>query len=221
MEKQKPQNIILECVTGSKMYNLDTPESDEDIKGIFINPTEDYLGLSKPRDVVNHTDPDWDYHEVGKFINEALGMNPTYTELLWAENYRILTPIGKKLVDNRHIFLSQLARKTYYGYAKSQLERNYRNASHIGEYRMGKHARHIFRLLMQGKELLETGHLRVRCTQEEREYIFSFMKMDRNELYEAFEKKKKEFDDIVSILPEKPDYEKANNLLIEIRKEFF
>lgn len=38
--RQKPQNIILEGVTGSKAYGLDHADSDEDIKGIYILPTE-------------------------------------------------------------------------------------------------------------------------------------------------------------------------------------
>lgn len=217
----KPENIILECIVGSHMYGLETEDSDIDVKGIFVLPNDDFLGLKEPSLVKDHTDPDWAYFEIKKFMNLALKMNPTIIELLWSNDYMILTPVGKMLVDNREIFLSQIARKTYYGYAKSQLERNYRNASNIGEYRLGKHARHIFRLLMQGKELLETGKLRVKVTPEEREYIFSFMNMSTDELYEAFERKKKEFDSITSILPEEPNYEKANELCKEIRKTLY
>ena len=32
--------IIYECISGSKAYGLDIPESDTDIKGVFIIPTE-------------------------------------------------------------------------------------------------------------------------------------------------------------------------------------
>lgn len=38
--------IILECISGSKAYGLDTPTSDTDIKGVFILPKEDYYGLN-------------------------------------------------------------------------------------------------------------------------------------------------------------------------------
>lgn len=213
----KPDNIIIEAIAGSKMYNLDTPDSDTDIKGIYCLPNEEFLGLKEPTLVCEHTNPDWVYYEVKKYINLASKMNPTVSELLWADDYQILTPAGKMLIDNRKLFLSQIARKTYYGYALSQLRKNYRNGSNITNYRFGKHARHIFRLFLQGKELLETGELRVRCTDEERKYIFSFMDMTQDQVFEAFQKKAKEFDQIKSCLPEYPDYDKINNLLLEIR----
>jgi len=34
--------IILECISGSKAYELDTPTSDTDIKGVFILPKEEF-----------------------------------------------------------------------------------------------------------------------------------------------------------------------------------
>jgi len=43
----KDQNlIILECISGSKAYGLDTPQSDTDIRGVFILPQEDIYGLN-------------------------------------------------------------------------------------------------------------------------------------------------------------------------------
>lgn len=38
--------ILLECISGSKAYGLDTPESDTDIKGVFLLPKIDYYGLN-------------------------------------------------------------------------------------------------------------------------------------------------------------------------------
>ena len=37
--------IILECISGSKAYGLDTPSSDTDIKGVFLLPKKDFYGL--------------------------------------------------------------------------------------------------------------------------------------------------------------------------------
>lgn len=38
--------IILECISGSRAYGLDTPSSDTDIKGVFLLPKEDFYGLN-------------------------------------------------------------------------------------------------------------------------------------------------------------------------------
>ena len=37
--------ILLECISGSRAYGLDTPTSDTDIKGVFLLPKEQYLSL--------------------------------------------------------------------------------------------------------------------------------------------------------------------------------
>jgi predicted nucleotidyltransferase len=47
--------IILECISGSKAYGLDTPSSDTDIKGVFILPKEEYYGLTYTPQVNNET----------------------------------------------------------------------------------------------------------------------------------------------------------------------
>lgn len=106
--KTKPENIILEGVTGSTAYGLATENSDVDIKGVYLLPTKKVLGLKfdPAHTTVDNTDPDWVYHELGKFMKLVAGGNPTVSELLWLEEYTKLTPIGKLLVDNREIFLS-------------------------------------------------------------------------------------------------------------------
>ena len=38
--------IILECISGSKAYGLDTPQSDTDIKGVFLQPKPDFYAVS-------------------------------------------------------------------------------------------------------------------------------------------------------------------------------
>ena len=47
--------IILECISGSKAYGLDTPTSDTDIKGVFILPKAEYYGLNYIPQVNNET----------------------------------------------------------------------------------------------------------------------------------------------------------------------
>ena len=221
----KPDNIILEGVTGSVAYGLDTENSDIDIKGIYLAPTDKVLSLNWNYDkqTKDHVDPDWVYHEVQKFIHLAKNSNPTILELLFLEDYTVLTPVGKLLVDNRHLFLSQLARKKYGGYALSQAKSLATNNGKYGNgrgNRYEKHTRHCFRLLYQGRELLETGNLTVRVTPQVREELFAIGKLPPSEVVTMFEEKFKEFDTIESVLPERVDEVAINNLLLQIRKEY-
>lgn len=220
----KPQNIILEGLCGSKAYGLDTAESDEDIKGVYLAPTQEVLGLYGVKDTIDHTNPDWSYHELGKFIRLALKANPTILELLYLEGYRVQTKWGHMLVDNRHHFLSNTIYKSYGGYAVSQIRKlNARGGSFGGgkNKRYSKNARHCFRLLLQGRQLLETGQLTVRVDAPTRQRLFDIGDMSVDQLVTLFESEFKAFDSIKSVLPDKPNMEEINKLLLRIRKSMW
>lgn len=224
---QKPSNIILEGVTGSVAYGLNTASSDIDLKGIYILPTREVLkmGFDQKHTTIDGTDPDAVYHEVGKFMKLVVSGNPTVTELLYLNEYTELSPIGQMLIDNRDAFLSTKAvMNAYRGYAFSQAKRlNNRTEQGLDGYdsslknRFAKHTRHCFRLLMQARQLLETGTLQVKVTPEQREYLFAMGEKTADEVVDEFMRQDAEFENIVSVLPDEPDYERLNNLLYEIR----
>ncbi len=160
----KPDNIVLEGVTGSTAYGLATEHSDVDIKGIYLLPTSEVLslGFDPLHTTKDHTGPDWVYHEVGKFMKLVMGGNPTVTELLFLEEYTKLTPIGQLLIDNRDYFLSTRGvQKAYRGYAMGQAKDLAKRFAEGKEgydsslkNRYAKHTRHCFRLLLQARQLL-------------------------------------------------------------------
>lgn len=224
---QKPNNIVLEGVTGSTAYGLNTKNSDIDLKGIYVLPTRDVLkmGFDQKHTTIDSTNPDVVYHEVGKFMKLVVSGNPTVTELLYLNEYTHLSPIGQMLIDNRDAFLSTKAvMNAYRGYAFSQAKRlNNRTEQGLDGYdsslknRFAKHTRHCFRLLMQARQLLETGTLDVKVTPEQREYLFAMGEKAADEVVDEFMRQDSEFENIVSVLPDEPDYERLNNLLYEIR----
>ena len=219
----KPENIILEGITGSKAYGLDTEHSDTDVKGIYVAPTKKVLGLrwNLAKSTKDHVDPDWVYHEVERYMQLAMKGNPTVLELLFLDGYTVMTKQGKLLVDNRHLFLSNTVRKSYYGYAESQVRKLNARGGTYGSGRSNryeKHSRHLYRLLVQGEELLKTGKITVRLTPEQREEAFAAGKLEPNKLIDLFHEKGKRIDEIESVLPDKPDIEEIDKLLLKIRK---
>ncbi len=215
-----PNRTILECVMGSKAYGLDTPESDTDMRSVFVAPTMDVLSLNhKPKDTIQTNDPDRCDQEVEKFITLALANNPTILEMLWVPEYTTLTEEGRLLVDNRNIFLSKRVLQTFGGYAIQQMKRL--EARGDGSFssdtrkRTAKYARHVFRLIQQGRELLETGNLTVRVNN--REEIFALGEMEPEEMQAKFEQALEGFNETKTSLPQFPDIEKANQILLDIR----
>lgn len=225
----KPNQIVLEGVTGSTAYGLATKNSDVDVKGVYLLPTKEVLsiGFNLQKTTKDHVNPDWVYHEVGKFMQLVISGNPTVTELLYLESYTELNHIGVMLLENRDAFLSTRAvMDAYRGYALSQAKRlNNRTEQGLDGYdsalknRFAKHTRHCFRLLLQARQLLETGTLSVRVTPEEREWLFKMGEQDVDTVVAAFMKMDSEFDNIKSVLPDKPDIKRLNELLYEIRKD--
>lgn len=225
----KPENIILEGVTGSTAYGLATENSDIDIKGVYLLPTKTVLsiGFNPQGTTKDHVDPDWVYHEVGKFMKLVIAGNPTVTELLYLDEYTILTPIGQILIDNRASFLStKSVMDAYSGYALSQARRLVtRTAQGMEGYdsslknRFAKHTRHCFRLMIQARQLLETGTLDVKVTPEQREYLFAMGEKTADEVEKEFTRQDNELKKVVSVLPDKPDTDKLNEILFEIRSQ--
>jgi predicted nucleotidyltransferase len=121
-ELQNRGLIVYECISGSRAYGLDTPESDTDIKGVFILPQDEIYGLNYTAQVSNETN-DIVYYELGRFIELLAVNNPNIMELLATPESSIIYkhPIMYKIKADA--FLSKLCRNTFGKYAMSQIKK--------------------------------------------------------------------------------------------------
>ena len=55
-------HLLLRAISGSRAYGLDTPESDTDIKGVFVLPEADFYALN-PIEQLNNPSYDVVYYE--------------------------------------------------------------------------------------------------------------------------------------------------------------
>ena len=213
---------ILKARVGSHLYGLNTEFSDEDFLGVMVRPTEEILGFFCNEDTYVTHDPDCTLHEVKKFMNLAAKGNPTVLELLFCPEYLHMTYEGAILVAHRRMFLSNNVRASFGGYAVQQARKlKQREAEGLEGFnpavknRYAKHARHCFRLMRQGRMLLETGTLNPRL--ENPEEYFALGEMPSDELIEKFEEEFSTFDTVKSILPDEPNWKMLNEILLEIR----
>lgn len=125
-ELKSSGRIILTSVAGSHLYGLNTPASDMDIRGIFLDSPEDLFDVTgdKNQEVADDAQ-DVKYYSLKKFLKLASECNPNIIELLFLPDDTILfkSPVYDKLVANRHLFMSKRARHTFTGYAYSQIQR--------------------------------------------------------------------------------------------------
>jgi len=233
-----PGNTVLLGYVGSISHGTQIQKTDPDsiddidIMGIAIAPENVYMGLKKfEQKEVKYKEWDSVVYEIKKFFSLLLKQNPNVLGLLWLQhqNYIYKSPIGQSIINNRSIFTSKEAYHSFSGYAHGQLHRMEHAAckGYMGQKRKQlvdkfgydcKNAAHLIRLLRMGIEYLTDGELRV-------------FREDAAELKEiksgqwSLERVKREADALFvlareayvrSPLPPKPDYEKAEELLINI-----
>lgn len=124
IDKNLGNNIIILTLGGSHAYGMDKEGSDLDVRGIALNSKSDIL-LGTDFEQVVDVDTDTTMYSFNKMIQLLASSNPNIIEQLGClpEHYLHLSDIGKELLDNRKMFLSQVCIHTFGGYAGSQLRR--------------------------------------------------------------------------------------------------
>lgn len=106
--------------------NIQTKDyvSDIDIRGIAINSKEEIL-LNNDFEQVVDSETDTVIYSFNKIIELLSKMNPNTCEILGLEDwqYLYLSDIGKELLQNKKIFLSQICIQSFGGYSQAQLRR--------------------------------------------------------------------------------------------------
>jgi len=233
-------NVVLLAYRGSIAHNMYIPESnpnsidDVDIIAVHIRKAEYYLGLNtnleKGKDI-KVGKYDFAIYELKKFIYLLYKSNPNVMSLLWLndDHYIHISAIGSRLLNERDIFMSKKVFHTFAGYANGQLKRmtHLQFKGYMGEKRKKlvekygydtKNAAHLIRLLVMGKEALETGKFKVFRDDADR-----FLQIKRGEW--SLERVKEESDRLFeelhtaytnSTLPESPDKEEIDKMLVSI-----
>ncbi len=114
--------IILECISGSRAYGLDTPSSDTDIKGVFLLPKKDFYGLEYTAQVSNPTN-DIVYYELGRYMELLAVNNPNILELLNTPKSAVLYKHPFLEEINSELILSKLCKNTFGKFALSQIKK--------------------------------------------------------------------------------------------------
>jgi len=221
-EKLIEENTILKVVHGSRAYGTNIPGSDFDEKGVCIMPEKEYYyGFAK----FEQKDKGWAdgndrvIYDIRKFFRLASTCNPNIVEVLYVEPEQIIkcNEIGRIVLAHRHIFLSRLAAKTFTGYALHQMKK-VDNKVKNGEEFKWKHVMHLIRLLRMGSEIVQHGEVLVK--RPDAEYLLEIRhgKKDLETLMDEANALLAQIDEDVksSPLPERPDMNKIQNLLVHI-----
>ena len=238
-----PDNTILVGYRGSIAHNMYIPNTnpdsidDVDLMGVFLAPIEHYIGITKTRETVERFVGKYDVvsYEYIKFVKLLLKSNPNVLSLLWVRENHYLErhDYGKILVENRDLFVSKEAYKSFTGYAYAQLKKmeKFSFRGYMGKKRKAlvdkfgydtKNASHCIRLLKMGVEFLTTGELNV--FREDAPMLLE-IKTGRWKLEQVKEEAKRLFilaDEsyVRSKIPDKPEYNEVESIVKDVMYDY-
>lgn len=123
--------VICELIGGSRLYGLDTPDSDVDTRGVFLSTDPgDILGLGR-EEVIKKESSDFLMFEFRHFLRGLVRTNTQAIELLFAEGFSVCAPEFKIIKENRtRLMDSKKLFASLYGYIQN--ERRLANGERLG-----------------------------------------------------------------------------------------
>jgi uncharacterized protein len=116
--------IIFESIMGSQAYGTNLPSSDEDIRGVFIQPLDDIFRYGFVEQVADKTN-DVVFYELKRFLQLVKTNNPNILELLNApvDCIKHCDPLFDLITQERDQFITKKCRWTFAGYAIEQIKK--------------------------------------------------------------------------------------------------
>ena len=148
---------------GSMAYGTDTPDSDIDVRGCYLNPLEEWIGLEPDSEQIVLEDSDTVVFSLKKVMGLFLNCNPNVVELLGLRREDILlcTEDGALILEQGPRLLSQRAVSTFGGFAYQQRRRldAMLQKGDRDRKRLCKHMMHLIRVYHMGIDLLSEGRV--------------------------------------------------------------
>jgi len=227
---------------GSKAYGTDTPDSDDDFVSVVVSPLSYYIGLNSWENDGSLKIERKETHnaeltafDIKKFLKLCLNFNPNVIPLLYLRqnDYEFMTSGGIRLLADRSAFTSKRAYNTMIGYAKSQRKAvvngdtgklGMKRKELVAKYSYDvKFASHTIRILKMAIEFFREGQLNV-YRENDRDLLVGIrqgkwsLKQWLNEVDYLLEQAQKA--EAESNLPETPDYERVNDLCMDLIKTY-
>ena len=187
--------IICNLIAGSRLYGLETPESDYDYRGIFINT--DYkkiIGLKREKldQFSNNL-----FFELTHYLNIFIKTSNPYlftqvVEILFANSFNIKTKEFEYIQDNKYKIIDS---KIFF----DNIIKYIRNEKKIANEKFNpKNFYHLIRICFCGKHFFQTSYYPINLLNcEIRDLLFSIKTQpenyNKNQLNELVEQGEKEF----------------------------
>jgi hypothetical protein len=158
------RHTILNALVGSRAHGLERPDSDTDLKAVYVTDTAQFFVLGSQAEYrtpkasrpLGQAEPAADSaeFEVGHFLHLATKSNPSILEVMRAPQLAGTTGLGREMVSLfPHVWSSERVYQAFRGYGQSQRRRMFEGTEAKGR----KYAMAWLRTLYNARRLLETG----------------------------------------------------------------
>ena len=215
---------ILKVLVGSRAHGLHNDDSDYDYRSVFVAPTSKILSLgAQPKSTVwiegtgagRTDDTSW---EVKHFLDLAVHCNPTILEVFVAPVVQASEFSYRLRGLFQYIWSPVAVRDAFIGYGHNQRKKFLDNKDN----RSNKYAVAYLRVLYQARELLSKGYLPVDMQLTE---VYDTLKrwrlgnMSSGEVIDTTEEWTYKVHCASAGCTQKPDVERANDFLLDIRRQ--
>jgi len=155
--KQGPEPVFA-TISGAHLYGFASPDSDVDLRGAFLLPAGELLGLHPAEETVtiedkSRIDLDWVAHDVRKFARMLTSHNGYVLEQLYSPLVVLGTPAFEELRELGKGCITRPTVRHYQGFARGRRARLAEPEATV------KHLLYAYRVYLSGIHLMRTGEV--------------------------------------------------------------
>jgi len=157
---EQPYPLLLMTVSGSHLYGFPSPDSDYDLRGVYILPVREVIGLYDGRETLDTMvmrdgiEIDTVLYDVKKFFGLLLKKNGLVLEQIYSPLVVYTTPEHEELKVLARKCISRHHKHHYYGFAEGQWKLFHKQQPH-----QVKPLLNIYRILLTGIHLMRSGEV--------------------------------------------------------------
>ncbi len=216
------EGVVLATRIGSHAHGIARPDSDDDVRGVFVAPPDlQWSLMATPRRIeyLRHGGLDELYYEIEGFVRRILTGDPMAVETLFSNLVVEKNEVGEYLLSRRQEFLTRPMMLGFPGFLR-QAARKFHTQARKGKPQKPKALMHWIRLALSALRAVETGELTLEAREhadlliEVRDGRWSYNRV-YEEVYRIMRQLRDALDD--SPLPSKPAICMADECLIFAR----
>ena len=155
---RKGPEPVFATISGAHLYGFASPDSDVDLRGAFLLPASEVLGLHPPAETITIEDKttidlDWVAHDIRKFARLMTNHNGYVLEQLFSPLVVLTTPAHQELLELGKGCVTKPTVRHYQGFAKGRRKRLAEPEPTV------KHLLYAYRVLLSGVHLMQTGEV--------------------------------------------------------------